>query len=83
VNDNEHLVRQIVTELNRRHRACLLADSPDTSLSAEAAYEQFWSDPHLLKTAKDLHDSGAVSDPQAARHIRLIYWAARDFQAHV
>ncbi len=77
----QHFLQETWTELNRLHRAYLLADPAETPPEAQSAYHQFWADPDRMRVAQELYESGAATDPEMARRLRLICQAAKEYEA--
>ncbi len=51
----QHFLQETLTELNRLHRAYLLADPAEAPPEAQSAYHQFWADPDRLRVAQELY----------------------------
>jgi len=77
----QHFLQETLTELNRLHRAYLLADPAEAPPEAQAAYHQFWADPDRLRVAQELYQSGAATDPETARRLWLICQSAKEYGA--
>ena len=77
----QHFLQKTWTELNRLHRAYLLADPAEAPPEAQSAYRQFWADPARMRIARELYESGAVTDPETARRLWLICQSAKEYEA--
>ncbi len=77
----QHFLQETWAELNRLHRAYLLADPAAAPSEAQSAYHQFWADPDRVRIAQELYESGAVTDPETARRLWLICQSAKEYEA--
>jgi flagellum-specific peptidoglycan hydrolase FlgJ len=75
----QHFLQETLTELNRLHRAYLLADPAGAPPEAQSAYQQFWANAERLRIAQELYESGAATDPETARRLWLICQSAKEY----
>jgi hypothetical protein len=80
--DIENFIHQTLAELNRLHRAYLLADSPTPACEAQAAYHRFWADSDRCRAVNELYESGVVTNSRMARQLWLMYLSAREYRAN-
>jgi peptidyl-dipeptidase A len=48
--------------------------------AAQEAYMRFWADPERYETARRLHESASIREPELERQLRLIYLTAGRYQ---